>query len=145
MVETAHIRIRLRTLAESLDAERRGSAEDATPGMPLTIDAPPPKPSNPRGSSSSRHPLTEGDVARARLSPLKDACFTANVLGAQACSALKEDPDAGEVTLPETCKRCMNEAVPLIAEQTLGRRAAVRWTMPSEAEEDPRLSVPAEG
>ncbi len=123
MVETAHIRIRLRTLAESLSTPK---ATWVAPEEPLC---------SPEGALSNGLPellpvtraVTEEDVCRARTSPLKDACFTANVLGAQARRALDEDPTAQAITLPEACKRCMNEAAPLMVERARGQSIAVDW------------------
>ncbi len=140
MVETAHIRIRLRTLAESIELRKASSLKElpddarrdrAGRGGAEQGVAPVGK-SGPVVNLLAK-PLDERDLAVARSSTVKDACFTADVLAARAIRLLREDPSISAFVVPEVCKDCLNEAVARIVERACGFVPEFRWESPLEA------------
>lgn len=131
MVETAHIRIRLRTLAESLEARRsEGIAQAKDPRAPEEAadpDAQAAVKDAPRRVRLLDEPLDERDLACARRSTVKDACFSANVLAARAIRVLEERPEVEELVVPEACTGCLNEAAARMAERATGRTPRFVW------------------
>ncbi len=131
MVETAHIRIRLRTLAESLEARRsEGIAQAKGPHVPkeaADLGAQTADEDTPCRVRLLDEPLDERDLACARRSTVKDACFSANVLAARAIRVLEEQPEVAELVVPEACAACLNEAVARMAERATGRTPRFVW------------------
>ncbi len=124
MVETAHIRIRLRTLAESIRAARQNSCAVSLPGSEESLllrDV---------GAKAVRlldEPLSDEDLAVARTCTVKDACFTANVLAARAIRRLREDPDIETVVVPKPCSECLCDAIPRMVERACGHAPRFVW------------------
>ncbi|MCI8469600.1 MAG: hypothetical protein HFJ75_09005 [Eggerthellaceae bacterium] len=150
MVDTAHIRIRLRTLAETIAARRRGegaaggagAAEDGgaagAPGDPEAIDGAGARAASgcdeaARGMDGRDEArllsrgLDEGDLEVARRCTPKDVCFTAAALAARAIRLLEDDPHLASVALPAVCERCLEDAVPRLVERATGLTPAYRW------------------
>ncbi len=126
MVETAHIRIRLRTLAESLEAAKGSQASNA-----LEAGEPNARERVAKGSKRLNimdEPLDERDLAVARASTVKDACFTANAMAAHVIRLMRDDPDVEEVLVPRACKACLNEAIPRMVERAVGHAPRFVWT-----------------
>lgn len=133
MVETAHIHIRLRTLAESIEGHRRGAQRKAQEPAEAVSSTP----KNPDGSvvpQVSRlrvrlldEPLDDQDLACARACTVKDACFSANVLAARAIRLLREDPQIQELVVPRACVQCLNEAIPSMVERATGCVPTIVW------------------
>ncbi len=150
MVETAHIRIRLRTLAESLEARRsEGTAQAKGPHVPKEAAGAGAQPAANDAPCRIRlldEPLDERDLACARRSTVKDACFSANVLAARAIRVLEERPDVEELVVPETCMTCLNEAAARMVERATGRTPRFVWERGAGAVGAPGLAeaVPAE-
>lgn len=129
MVETAHIRIRLRTLAESIASQQgRVTGLDDAPNASQPL----PKGGPPEGSQRRirplDEPLDETDLAIARTSTIKDVCFSANALAARTIRRLKDDPDCTEVELPGICQQCLCDAIPRMVERATGLAPAFIWT-----------------
>ena len=126
IADTAHIRIRLRTLAEACAGEPAGRAVG---GRCRTADAAPPE----RGSGLPAHwgllgPLGKADADTALGAVPDGVCFVARVLAGRLIRMAREDGDLDVVEMPEVCERCLLESVPELAGRAVGRRIAVRWT-----------------
>lgn len=135
MVDTAHLRIRLRTLAETIAARKRGALEEhgarREEERGAAIAAP-----GPEGVTGVRRGraayllgrgLDEVDLEIARRAAPKDVCFTATALAARAIRLLEDDPGLGTIALPEVCERCLVDAVPRMVERATGRTPAFTW------------------
>lgn len=130
MVETAHIRIRLRTLAESIEGARAqrergcGQGDDLRAGPSESASEPPVPPKRAR---LLVEPLGEEDLAKARACTVKDACFTANVLAARAIRLLEDDPALEAIELPYVCNECLVDAIPRMIERATGKTPQLIW------------------
>lgn len=133
MVETAHLMIRLRTLAESIASrsEHRGSEGSAAQ---YRDDADVVDPSD--GFSEDRdqnvcrimdEPIDEEDFTISREYTLKDVCFSADILAAKAIRAIQNNPDIDTIVLPEVCKGCLNKAIPRMVERATGKTPSIIW------------------
>lgn len=153
MVETAHIRIRLRTLAESIEGRARSGVGFAAKAPAAQADGVPAPAAVSSADGAACHrvralgePLGPADLAAARSFTVKDVCFSADVLAARVIRLMRDDPSLQTVVLPEVCKSCMNEAVPRMVERACGRAPAILWEPPAlggsgcatDATEDPR-------
>ena len=141
MVETAHIRIRLRTLAESIEARSRAEGEEGgvvsePPALPQCAPVADSRPSG-RCVRALEEPLGPDDLAAARSFTVKDICFSADVLAARVIRLMQEDPSIQAVVLPEVCKSCLNEAIPRMVERACGRAPAILWEPPALAGTEP--------
>lgn len=130
MVEVAHIRIRLRTLAETLEIKRAngGKREAVSQASEGASEAQVPV----EGAGVRRvrlldEPLDERDLAVARARTVKDACFSANVLAARAIRLLESQPDVQELVVPKACVACLNEAIPRMVERATGCTPRFVW------------------
>lgn len=131
MVDAAHVRIRLRTLAETIAARDASDGEGkANPFRPLG------------GESDDRPPLPEvkrcepmpwiggiekADVERARESMNPDVCFTASVLAARLARLTEADRSIRRVRVPHVCERCLIDAVPRMVKRVCGRVPEIEW------------------
>lgn len=155
IVDTAHLRIRLRTLAEAVEArdlrraggdagvsDRGRAAAQGTPG------AAPPAPAAPAGArpqagsplAPPRAPAAAGeapvpllgriaraDVERARRDVNPDACHTAAVLAGRAIRLAEADPSLARLAVPRVCERCLLDALPRLVERGCGRAVDIVW------------------
>lgn len=135
--DIAHIRIRLRTLAEAIEA---GARKRKAPGLA----APSPRPSRTVDDRAKAMPgrapaidperiladppLGALDLATARRDTVNDVCFTADVMAARVIRALRENPGIEAVELPLTCPDCLTEAVPRMVERATGAAPSFSWT-----------------
>lgn len=143
MVETAHIRIRLRTLAETVRLSSDGGmciGSDAAQSLqvPEEAEAGIQNHSNAEPVELLGTPLDEEDLAISRTATVKDVCFSATILAARAIRMLKEDPSIQALSLPEACKDCLNEAIPRIVERATGLTPSFAWkhSMPETGAKD---------
>lgn len=157
MVDTAHLRIRLRTLGETIAARKRRATADARTnvsretftsaateagaeltddvgeapaeaGAPAQVRAESPSPAEAEtGAFLLEQPLDEGDLEVARRCTAKDVCFTATALAARAIRMLEADPNLEALVLPEACERCLVDAVPRMVERATGRTPEFVW------------------
>lgn len=125
--DKAHISIRLRTLAESIELMGRGAAgkkgaqadgaqasslsscaslEASTRGKPESAEAD----SNPPAASDAwimDTPVSETDVETARREIPGDVCFTAAALMVKALRAVRENPQVKRLHVPYACNECL--------------------------------------
>ena len=136
IVDNAHIRIRLRTLAEAIELRKlRGArAEEERPISDAEQTAHP-QPSDdrvePLRSAAPLHlmeaPLGPEDLEEARRHTPPDICFTAAALTAHCLRALEEHPDLEHVEVPAACRACVVDALPHIVNKQLGRCPTIHW------------------
>ncbi|MDO4291208.1 MAG: BadF/BadG/BcrA/BcrD ATPase family protein [Eggerthellaceae bacterium] len=137
IVDTAHIRIRLRTLAEAIESRKRrekantgarnekegkggtgdfGAAADAGISVERSLVVEP-----------LAAPLGADDLDAARRDGIKDVCFTANVMASRAITCLRENPRATAVRLPRVCETCLTDVIPHMVERATGLTPAFIW------------------
>lgn len=130
--DVAHIRIRLRTLAEAIESRKRAKATDAN--RMRTSDG------NGSGTGASANVSLSGacatlldrglcaaDLDVARRDVIKDMCFTASAMAARAIALVRDNPHIETVHLPRICKNCLVDAVPLAVERATGKTPAFVW------------------
>lgn len=127
MVETAHIKIRLRTLAESIEGMRDalGKANEVRE----TSETLPCESASPTGAVVNilEEPLDDDDLAAVRAFTAKDVCFTTNIVAARVIRMLKENPNLDTFVIPNPCEKCLNEAIPRIVERATGIVPTYIW------------------
>ncbi|RDB61758.1 hypothetical protein C1878_10135 [Gordonibacter sp. 28C] len=128
IVDTAHIRIRLRTLAEAVEARdlRRDIAF-----VPSEAAGRADAPGKPKGSASVAVPLLgrieRADLERARGGVNPDVCHTVAALAGRAARLAEADPSLGRVSVPRVCERCLLDALPRLVERACGRAVGIEW------------------
>ena len=126
--DKAHIGIRLRTLAESIEfmgkkegaesgvQEEEGRARLATPCASPQGSAYGNEPQSAKASDDSlsasdiwvmEAPVTESDVEVARREIPGDVCFTAAAIMAKALRAVRENPRVERLHVPYVCNQCL--------------------------------------
>lgn len=161
--DTAHIRIRLRTLAEAIESRsRRSKAEkegdDAKVGASSGDGAganakaalcshPSTTPNEAAGAlPADAHlldaPLGPADLEVARHSTVKDVCFTANVMAARAIALVRKNPALKVIHMPHVCEECLTEAIPRMVERATGTCPRFMWddTWPGAPSPEPAPS-----
>ncbi|MCD8317269.1 MAG: acyl-CoA dehydratase activase-related protein, partial [Eggerthellaceae bacterium] len=120
----SHMRIRLRTMAQAIEF-RKGSIDfssEADPGL---------QQENACGYPSKKIPVfgryDADDFATAKLETVSDVCYTARMVAAKAIRLVRENPDVGRLILPEVCKGCLMEAVPVMIKRALGFTPSLEW------------------
>ncbi|MDJ1650988.1 BadF/BadG/BcrA/BcrD ATPase family protein [Gordonibacter faecis] len=128
IADTAHIRIRLRTLAEALEVE--GSEEAFTqPPSPVTGAAA--SEEEMRGSVSFTPlcgPLEPADLERALRTVPGDVCFVVKALAGRTARMAEDNPDVNGIKVPEVCRHCLLDTLPDLVSRAAGRPVDVRWT-----------------
>lgn len=134
IVDTAHIRIRLRTLAAAIELrEGRDSTIVLEPDDESGSEASQNAARARKGDAYSLlasmrdNPLNADDLECSRRACAKDVCFTANAMAARVIRALEDDPSISKVELPNTCENCMTQAIPRIVEHACGRTPEFSW------------------
>ena len=158
IADTAHIRIRLRTLAETLEAEpTAGAGEGAekdietdrgranaqcagtsAPPMPAAAGAgsgmgSPANTAACAGAGAARPLLgrvEQADLDTAQQAVPNDACFVVSALAGRAIRLMQEDPSLEALEVPAVCERCLLDALPGIVQRAAGRMPQVTWTSP---------------
>ena len=138
MSDIAHLRIRLRTLAENIEqidlAQQEttpldSQAKPAATNYALQLGAPLPASlldAASKGSVEAFANLNATDIEVAR-SHTRDLCYsTAAVIG-RALRILQELPQLERLTLPNICHQCVLEAVPSILTRITGRSPEIIW------------------
>ena len=138
VADTAHVRIRLRTLAEALeDGEAGGETEEA-------------KRDRSAGADSARDmrfdarcapvlgAIEREDVDTALRSVPDGVCFVAKALAGRVVRMADNDRSLGGIGVPRVCSRCVLDAVPAIVARSIGRDFDVCWTdeWPGSARDD---------
>lgn len=153
IVDTAHLRIRLRTLAEAVEARdrrRAGGGEHEGPQgervrdgqgdegcfeasvasvMSEVPDAPsaPPAPAAHLALPLLGH-IERADIQQARSSVNADACFVVAALAGRAIRLVRADPSLKRLAVPRVCERCLLDALPRLVERACGRAPEIVWT-----------------
>ncbi len=127
--DKAHIGIRLRTLAESIELMgRKAAGENGTREKGNRTPSPSPRvmpqptehgsgPENSETGSGRRpaasdiwimdDPVAESDIETARREIPGDVCFTAAALMAKALRAVRENPQVARLHVPYVCNQCL--------------------------------------
>ncbi len=145
IVDLAHIRIRLRTLAETLHERAGGraglSSEEEWPSQapptgqlrpeqkPSGSTRPHPQPQAQAGEGKAAYlePLSYRDVESARAYVSHDICFVASAIAGQAIRRLREDPQITKLVIPRVCIGCLLDGLPGLIEQALGWIPQIEW------------------
>jgi len=138
IVDHTHIRIRLRTFAETLD----GHTPPALPTGENLLDTPPTLPS---GASPLDAPpfstqetnrlqktarlgkLCQEDIEYARSLVTHDVCFVTSVIAGAAINLLNKDPDITQLVLPYVSSKCLLDSVPDLIHEALGWTPEIVW------------------
>lgn len=127
IADTAHIRIRLRTLAEALEV---GDREEA-PAQPLSLATKAAASAEEaRGSAPfalMRGPLEPADLERALRTVPGDVCFVVKALAGRATRMAEDNPELGGIEVPEVCCHCLLDTLPDLVSRAAGRQIDIRW------------------
>lgn len=162
--DKAHIRIRLRTLAESIEMKRArkteaiaGAQASASPRADAAND-------RPACASQEEMPgqttslsiedaavdirvmdggITEEDVEAARREMPGDVCFTAAVLMAKAVRAVRDNPNVRRLHIPHVCNQCLLDGLEHTVRRLCGRCPEMVWEDEWPASEDASAAAPA--
>ena len=145
--DKAHINIRLRTLAESIELTEKGAAgkkdaqadgaqagslsscaslEASTRGKPESAEAD----SKPPAASDiwvMDTPVSETDVETARREIPGDVCFTAAALMAKALRAVRENPQVKRLHVPYACNECLLDGLSHTVWRLCGTCPEIVW------------------
>ncbi|MBQ3106236.1 MAG: hypothetical protein IJC51_02000, partial [Eggerthellaceae bacterium] len=127
MADTAHLRIRLRTLAETLELEshQAQSRHDAKPtNAKEAMDPSAALAHNVRVLGS----IESDDLNEAQSSVNSDACFVVKALAGRAIRLIKENPEIEALEVPAVCERCLVDALPDLVERATERTPRIVWT-----------------
>ncbi len=145
--DKAHIRIRLRTLAESIEltgkreAAENGARTEQEPGCPPSPLTPQASehgdgPESAKTDSGSpvapdvwvmKTPVTESDVETARREIPGDVCFTAAALMAKALRAVRENPQVERLHVPYVCNQCLLDGLGHTLWRLSGTHPEIVW------------------
>ena len=135
IVDLAHIRIRLRTLAETIEEHSRDAARPEPCDRPC--DKGPYKVSRVTPYTApchTAHPetlrlgeLQPEDVERARASVNHDICFTVSSLAGGAINLLERNPSATCLRVPRVCQGCLLDGLPGLIKSALGWAPEIIW------------------
>ena len=126
ITDLLHIRIRLRTLIESLtERDARNSNTIAKENLPAHKGI-----VNPRGEKKIVHlqPLIQKDTDTSRAFVNHDICSVTAYVAGQAIRLLKEDPDITTLIIPRFCQSCLLDDVDDLVHQALGFSPKIIWT-----------------
>lgn len=146
--DKAHIRIRLRTLAESIEmrqARADASAQHTAAAMPANgpesaaasrmIVSDTKTPVQVAGASPKEKTdawvmgtgVTEEDVETARREMPGDICFTAAILMAKAVRTVRDNPNVKALHIPLVCKQCLLDGLEHTVWRLCGHCPEVIW------------------
>ena len=125
MMDTAHIRIRLRTHAEAcgrgtppVDLKFQGEAFEPLPERLVDLAR--------EGNIAAFSGLCQEDVNASRAYA-QDLCFVAKALAGRAVRLATADGGLESLVVPEACQKCLLALLPAIVERACGRRLGVEW------------------
>ena len=122
MADSAHITVQLRTLTETVEAQRSFGSCAAEATASSTHHA--------KGTGCA-HLLEQGmgtaDLESSRGMALPGMCFTTTALAARACRLASQDPGLRTLHAPLVCKDCLVSALPLLVQQQTGRDVSIIW------------------
>ncbi|RDB63148.1 hypothetical protein C1878_04580 [Gordonibacter sp. 28C] len=128
IADTAHVRIRLRTLAEALEGGGAGGRAEATELDPSAFAD---SAGGVRLGARCVHLLgsiEKKDIDVALRAVPDGACFVAKALAGRAIRMANGDRSLSAVRAPRVCSRCVLDAVPDIVAHAIGRNFDVCWT-----------------
>lgn len=143
IADTAHIRIRLRTLAETIEridaqGERRAAGEIRGAGSADSVcadveearvaaAAPEQAVAAARaGDPSAFSSLEQADVETARMH-VNDVCFTVSAIAGRAIRIVASAPDLERIVVPHQCESCVLDGLGSIVERACGRCPEIVW------------------
>ena len=133
-----HIRIRLRTLAETPSlrtSDTKPCAETHSQRTPCTCNTRPSEPNMPsrRDRSSTIQStihiasLTEEDVTHGRMCATGEVCFIASSLAGSIISAYCANPESTSFCFPNVCTTCVCDAIPNLVENSGYPAPSITW------------------
>ena len=136
ITDTAHIRIRLRTLAEAIESgKRRGASSRCGKPSPCSAREGGGEASTPSSTPKvnpckilTEPPLDLQDLSIARRDTASDVCFTADAMAARVIRLIRENPGVEHIELPPTCPDCLTEAIPRMVERATGAAPSFSWS-----------------
>ena len=152
IVDTAHIRIRLRTLAEAIETrkrERRDQSEnefstfESDGAQVLTADDA--EPASKNACEELHFGIGRDDLAISRSKVTSDLCFTAAALTAHAVIAVRNNPGLSTLRVPHVCQKCLVESLPSEVKRICGVCPEIEWVddVPSDVVLDENLTLDA--
>ena len=121
IADTAHILIRLRTLADTIEERRAGAARangtapDASPERGEASDR---AVQRPQTIELGRIEAEDIEIGRREVS--QDICSTVAAVAGRIIRLCRTDPSIGTVVVPEGCASCLFDALPDLVENPLG-------------------------
>lgn len=124
ITDLVHIRIRLRTLIETL-SERDASLFKEKVASPFCVNR---ETATDIGEHIIRlQPLTQKDIDTAKAFVNHDICYVAAAIAGQAIRLLKEDPTITTLVLPRVCQTCLLDDVDDLVQQALECCPKIVW------------------
>lgn len=137
IVDQAHVRIRLRTLAESLESRRAGELrreERRRVEPPKEMPLPPGVRS---GGETDADVMADGlsreDIELARDRMPADLCIVAAALASRCAGYCEKDSFAMELALPRVCESCLLDSVPALLRMASASELRISWQDPAKA------------
>lgn len=159
IADTAHIRIRLRTLAETIERVGRAQAPHAAKSKDRATESPAAanrkaaKAANGRakatrvaaplarelldaarsGSASAFARFEQADIDTAHMH-VTDVCFVVCALAGRAIRIAAGDDRIERIVVPETCADCLTSGLARIVERACGRPVEIAWEKAARGE-----------
>ncbi len=124
ITDLVHIRIRLRTLVETL-SERDASLFKEKTASPSCMNE---RATTDIGDHAVRlQPLVQEDIDTAKAFVNHDICYVAAAIAGQVIRLLKEDPTITALVLPRVCQTCLLDDIDDLVQQALGCCPKIIW------------------
>lgn len=136
IADTAHVGIRLRTLAETIDARELEKEDDLTPSFVSTsinVNTSTKQScyADQEQEISYSKPLLgtieHDDLDTTRSDVPSDLCYTVAALAAHAIRLVRTEPSIESLAVPAVCERCLLEALPDLIERACGHAPTIIW------------------
>ena len=114
IVDTTHLRIRLRTLADAIDERKHRFHKDAISRTPT-----PPNSFAPESSMTIGR-IEREDIDVGRIEVSQDICTTVSSLAGCIIRCCRKDPSLRRIIVPTPCKACLFDALPALVQKSLG-------------------------
>lgn len=148
IVDTAHIKIRLRTMAEAITQAKRARLDTRVEKNGACSRTADPERSEgkiediQKGSAAYLldNGISDRDLDTARADIAADICFTAAAMAAHAVNMVRDDPSIDVIKAPYVCKDCLIDALPSMIERACGRSPEIEWVENWDAPDDGSVS-----
>ena len=127
IVDIAHVRIRLRTLAESIESRELESESFNEKGCAEKETLPTETTRSHSAALAMEGGLGHDDLEAARSNIPSDLCFTSAVLMARTIRVAKEASAISCVKVPKICQGCLVDSLPMFVKKALGRSIEIQW------------------